>query len=92
MANHCPQDCPHEPPTPDHSHDEHKRCHVGEPITAPSWQCGVAQAKGIVMHDGHLYVNLVDGNLADPALGVGAGTYAGAFDLASLIAYVIANP
>ena len=55
---------------------------------------GVAQAKGALIHNDNLYVNLVDNNLDDPALGVGKepATYAGAFDLQSLIAYMIANP
>lgn len=75
----------------DHQDTNPHHCEGREPLTMRSWNCGEPQPLGPVMHDGHIYENLVVGNISDPALGVGQGTYAGAFDLGSYIAYKIAN-
>ena len=66
-------------------------CDFNSNITIREWQCKMPQPLGCVSHDGHLYVNLVDGNLIDPALGAGNGTYAGAFDICGLMNYIASN-
>lgn len=73
---------------------ETSECTNKECFKMRKYECGVAQAKGALIYNGNLYVNLVDANLDDPALGAGRtpATYAGAFDLESLIQYLIANP
>ena len=67
-------------------------CHDAmEPLMIRKWDCNSPQAEGPVNHNGHIYVNLVDGNTIDPALGVGNGSYAGAFNIVTLMNYLIAN-
>ena len=62
-----------------------------EPLMIRKWDCNTPQPEGPVSHNGHIYVNLVDGNTIDPALGVGNGSYAGAFNIVTLLNYLIAN-
>lgn len=60
-------------------------------VEITKWCCNTPLDKGCVSHNGHLYVNLVDGNEIEPELGVADGTYAGAFDMCGLINYLSGN-
>ena len=64
------------------------KCSSKTSVRITKWCCNTPLDKGCVSHNGNLYVNLVDGNTIDPALGVADGTYVGAFDLCGLIDYL----
>ena len=57
-------------------------------VKIQTWVCDHAHPIGCVEHNGLYYFNKVDGNVADPNIGVGNGSYDGGFNLCGLMTYM----
>ena len=57
-------------------------------VKIQTWVCDHAHPVGCVEHNGLYYFNKVDGNVADPNIGVGNGSYDGGFNLCGLMTHM----